>query len=76
MVAWRSGALPELIDHGRTGFLVDSEADLAAAMLEASRLDGQECRREAERRFSARRMTEQYLELYREIAVEGTAANG
>jgi glycosyltransferase involved in cell wall biosynthesis len=75
-VAWRSGALPELIDHGRTGFLVDSEAELAAAIVEASRLDGELCRREAERRFSARRMATQYLELYRQIAGEGTAANG
>jgi glycosyltransferase involved in cell wall biosynthesis len=76
VVAWRSGALPELIDHGRTGFLVDSEAELAAAIVEASRLDGELCRREAERRFSARRMATQYLELYRQIAGEGTAANG
>src|SRR3954469_4034075 len=76
VVAWRSGALPDLVEHGRTGFLVDSEADLAAAIVEAGRLDGEACRREAQRRFSARRMTEQYLELYRQIADQGTAANG
>jgi glycosyltransferase involved in cell wall biosynthesis len=76
VVAWRSGALPELIEHGRTGFLVDSEDELAAAIVESARLDGEVCRREAERRFSARRMAEQYLELYRQIAEGGTAANG
>jgi glycosyltransferase involved in cell wall biosynthesis len=70
VVAWRSGALPDLIDDGRTGFLVDSEADLAAAIVAASRLDGEVCRREAERRFSARRMAEEYLELYRRLAEE------
>ena len=76
VVAWRSGALPELIEHGRTGFLVDSEADLADAIVEASRLEGQLCRRHAERRFSARRMIDEYLQLYRQIVGEGAAADG
>jgi glycosyltransferase involved in cell wall biosynthesis len=64
VVAWRSGALPDLIDHGRTGFLVDSEDQLADAIAAAAALDGQTCRRAAERRFCSRRMTAEYLQIY------------
>jgi glycosyltransferase involved in cell wall biosynthesis len=67
-VAFPSGALPELIDHGRTGFLVHDVKEMAEAILATERLDPATCRREAENRFSAQRMFEQYLQLYEEVA--------
>ncbi|ABC80791.1 GNAT family N-acetyltransferase [Anaeromyxobacter dehalogenans] len=53
VVARRVGALPEIVEDGRTGFLVDRDDELGPAMREAARLSGADCRAAAERRFSA-----------------------
>jgi glycosyltransferase involved in cell wall biosynthesis len=68
VVAFPSGALPELIDHGRTGFLVHDVKEMAEAIRTADTLDPATCRREAENRFSADRMFMQYLQLYQDVA--------
>ncbi|MFL5304409.1 MAG: glycosyltransferase [Polyangia bacterium] len=68
VVAWRAGALPEIVEHGRTGFIVDTEAELADAIVAAAELSGDACRRAAEVRFSASRMFESYVALYRQLA--------
>jgi glycosyltransferase involved in cell wall biosynthesis len=83
VVGFRRGCLPELIEHGRTGMLVDpgDEAALAAAVGDAAALDPDACRREAARRFTPSRMAERYLRLYakvlarsgRPVAVGGAA---
>ena len=67
VVAWRAGALPDIVEHGRTGFIVDSEAELADALAAAAELDGVRCRRAAELRFSSARMVDQYVTLYRRL---------
>jgi glycosyltransferase involved in cell wall biosynthesis len=67
VVATRRGALPEIIEHGRNGFLADDEADFARLMLRAGEIDPAECRRTATERFSAEAMAEGYLRLYREV---------
>lgn len=63
-VGLRRGCLPEIIDHGRTGFLADTEEELAEWILRVDEIDPEECRREAARRFSPAVMAERYLELY------------
>jgi glycosyltransferase involved in cell wall biosynthesis len=75
VVAYRSGALPDIVVHGRTGFLVDvgDVAGLAAAMRDADGLDPGECRREAVRRFSADRMIRAYLDRYAALAAPAPA---
>jgi glycosyltransferase involved in cell wall biosynthesis len=83
VVGYRRGCLPELVEHGRTGLLVDpgDEGALAAAVGEAASLDPDACRREAARRFTPARMADRYLRLYekvlarsgRPVAVRGTA---
>lgn len=75
VVATRCGGPEELIDDGRTGFLVDREDDSAMAeVLNRLRADpelrariGKESRAEAERRYSVTRMVEEYERLYREV---------
>jgi glycosyltransferase involved in cell wall biosynthesis len=67
VVAFPNGALPELIDHGRTGFLVRSVEEMAEAMRAAAVLDPQECRAAATR-FEERATTRAYLDLYAELA--------
>ncbi len=71
VVAWRAGALPEIVEHGRTGFVVDTEAELSDAILAAAELDGAACRRAAELRFSAARMCDGYFALYRRLSGSG-----
>ncbi|MEO3871781.1 glycosyltransferase [Nonomuraea sp. B12E4] len=67
-VGLRRGCLPEIIDHGRTGFLADTEEELAEWMLRVDELDPEECRREASRRFAPSVMADRYLDLYETVA--------
>ena len=73
VVAWRAGALPDLVEHGRTGFLVDDPHALARAIAAAGALDPAACRRAAERRFSAAAMVRRYLALYERLAARAPA---
>lgn len=68
VVAWRAGALPEIVEHGRTGFVVDTQAALADALVAAAELDGAACRQAAELRYSAARMCAAYLALHRRVS--------
>ena len=67
VIAFRQGALAEVIDHGVTGLLVDSVAEMAAALLTTSALDRDACRKIARERFSLERMIDGYIQLYREV---------
>jgi glycosyltransferase involved in cell wall biosynthesis len=69
VVGFRRGCLPELVEHGRTGLLVDpgDEGALADAARDAAILDPDDCRREAARRFTPSRMAERYLRLYDKV---------
>ncbi|HEX9941659.1 MAG TPA: glycosyltransferase [Thermoanaerobaculia bacterium] len=71
VIAFRSGALPEIVEHGRTGLLVEDEKEMAEALRRVDALDPAECRRAAEERFSAKRMTGRYLGLYQRLAGGG-----
>ncbi|MFP5287271.1 MAG: glycosyltransferase, partial [Thermoanaerobaculia bacterium] len=68
VVAFRVGALPEIVQPGRTGFLVETVEEMAEALRNAGRLDPRECRRAAEDRFSAETMIERYFDLYHRLA--------
>src|SRR5579884_2786567 len=63
-IGMRHGALPEIIEDGVTGFLVDSVEAMAAAVERVDEISGDACRRRVEARFSAERMTEGYLAAY------------
>ena len=67
VIATRRGALPEIIEHGRNGFLADDESQFARLMLRAGEIDPLACRRSVEERFSSGVMAEGYLRLYREV---------
>ncbi len=67
VVAFPSGALAEIVEHGVTGFLVRDEAEMAEAIRAAPRLDPEACRAAARRRFSAGAMVARYLDLYRSL---------
>jgi glycosyltransferase involved in cell wall biosynthesis len=69
VIATRRGAVPEVIEHGRSGIIVDNYREMAAALEQADALDPLECRRYAEERFSPERMVDDYVEAYREAIV-------
>jgi len=70
VIAWRNGAMPEIIEDGITGFLVDSVEEAADAVARARDCDPAGIRETFERRFSASRMADDYEEIYRRI-IEG-----
>src|SRR5262249_2976647 len=65
VIAWRRGSVPEIIEQGVTGFVVDSEEQAVAATHRVPYLDRQRIREKFEQRFTARRMADDYLEVYR-----------
>ena len=64
VIAYRSGALPEIVEEGVTGFLVDNVEEMAAAIQRVSSISPTRCRLAAEQRFNRQRMVESYFELY------------
>lgn len=64
VMAWSCGAMPEIIDHGTTGFVVETMEDAAAAMPALLQLDRRRIRAIFERRFSADRMARDYVAAY------------
>lgn len=67
VVAWNTGALPDVVEHGRTGLLVRDLDGLVRALDEVRHLDRAACRAAAAR-FCASRTAERYLELYDAVA--------
>jgi glycosyltransferase involved in cell wall biosynthesis len=67
VVAYPRGSMPEIIDHGRTGFLVADPPGAAAAVDATADLDRADIRRVTESRFSAERMVDDYLAVYESL---------
>lgn len=67
VIAFNRGSMPELIDHGVTGFLVDTIEEAVAAIRHVGDIDRAACRASVEARFTVDRMADRYLALYREI---------
>lgn len=68
VVAFPSGALAGIVEHGRTGFLVRDAGEMAEAIHQAGSLDPGACRAAARERFPAERMVDLYLDTYRLLA--------
>jgi len=64
VIAFGGGSVPEIIDEGETGFIVDDLDDAVAAVHRVGEVDRRRCREVFEERFTATRMACDYLELY------------
>jgi glycosyltransferase involved in cell wall biosynthesis len=67
VVAFRNGSVPEVITDGVTGFIVDGEDAAVTALGRLHSIDRARVRRSFEERFTARRMAEDYLRIYRRL---------
>src|SRR4051794_2672605 len=73
VIAWRNGSVPEVIEDGVTGFLVEDLDGAVRAVERVAGLSRRECRRAFERRFTAARMAENYLRVYRRLVRRAAA---
>jgi glycosyltransferase involved in cell wall biosynthesis len=67
VIAYNRGSVPEIIEHGVTGFVVESEAEALEAIGRLRELDRREIRRCFERRFTSKRMAQDYTRIYDRI---------
>jgi glycosyltransferase involved in cell wall biosynthesis len=67
VIAYRSGSVPEVIEDGVTGFIVDNEEQAIRAVNELGRLDRRVVRTRFEERFISSRMAKDYEALYGEL---------
>jgi glycosyltransferase involved in cell wall biosynthesis len=72
VIARRAGALPEIVDHGLTGFLVDDLHEARFAVRGVATLDRAAVRRTVLDRFSVSRMVDEYEAVYRAMAAGAT----
>lgn len=67
VIAFRYGSVPEIIEDGQTGFVVDDIEAAAAAIPKARQLDRRAVRRQFLKRFGVERMARDYLTLYERV---------
>jgi glycosyltransferase involved in cell wall biosynthesis len=65
VIATRFGAVPEVIEHGVSGLIVDDYRDMVAAIADADRLEPAGLRRFAEEHYSPERMVADYVDAFR-----------
>lgn len=67
VIAFKNGSLPEIIDDGKTGFLVDDIDQAVEAIGKIDSISRQECRRQAVERFDASIMAKNYVKVYESL---------
>ena len=70
VIAFNRGSVPEIVEDGVTGFIVEDMVSAVAAVQKLHTLDRAVVRRRFEERFTARRMAKDYLAVYRSLAGE------
>lgn len=75
VIAFKKGAIPEIVRDGRTGFVVNNLEEAVIKVKEISELSRLDCRQEVEAKFTLQRMIDAYLEIYQKVA-EGTLGKG
>jgi glycosyltransferase involved in cell wall biosynthesis len=68
VIAYNRGSVPEVIDEGLTGFIVEDENGAIGAVDRLGQLSREKIRKQFEKRFTARRMAQDYLSAYRGLA--------
>jgi len=72
VIAFRRGSVPEVIEHGRTGFIVDTIDEMVDAARHIDEIDPQECRKAVEERFGIDRFVVAHEDAYRRMLEEAS----
>src|SRR4030042_3072717 len=67
VIAFRRGSIPEIIVHRKTGFVVESEKEMAKAVRKIETIDRSECRKHVKTNFNLKKMVDAYEKLYNKI---------
>ena len=67
VLAFNRGSIPEVIDNGKTGFIVNSEEEMIGAVKSLAGIQARDCRRRVEENFSVEKMADGYERIYREM---------
>lgn len=76
VLAFRCGSVPEVIEDGITGFMVDTIEEAVEALPRVMALDRRKVRQRFEQRFSATRMATDYVSIYRSLMADSPARGG
>jgi hypothetical protein len=76
VIGFRRASVPEVVEDGRTGFVVNDVEAMAEAIGRLDSIDRRECRRAAEQRFTYARMVDDVEEMYRSIVGRDPVAVG
>jgi glycosyltransferase involved in cell wall biosynthesis len=68
VIGWRCGSVPEVLNDGQTGYIVDNVEKAVTSVHQIDRLNRQTCREVFEERFSAERMARDHLDVYKRLA--------
>jgi glycosyltransferase involved in cell wall biosynthesis len=74
VIAWPHGSVPEIMEEGVSGFVVDEIEKAARAVERLASFDRRQCREVFERRFTAGRMAEDYVKIYKRLLVKSAVA--
>lgn len=73
VIAYRRGSIPEIVDHGVTGFICETIDEMVDAVGQVPLIDRKQCRAAFDERFTADRMARDYVALYERLLVEDEA---
>jgi glycosyltransferase involved in cell wall biosynthesis len=74
VIAFPNGVLRDIVEHGKTGFIVHNAEEMAQAIRRANNIDPDTCRRVARERFSIEQTMRAYLDTYHQLAREFSPA--
>ena len=67
VIAFNRGSMPELIETGKNGFLVDNMDEAIERVARIKEIDRATCRRHVEHHFTVKRMVQEYIHVYERI---------
>src|SRR3989344_2561256 len=67
-IGFRKGSVPEIVEHGKNGFVVDTPGEMIGAIKNIAMIDRRECRKTVEEKFTLKQMVDKYEKIYEELA--------
>ena len=67
VIGFKEGSVPEVVNDGKTGFVVKNLTEMTKAIKKIGQIDRKECRKWVEEKFSLEKMVDNYEKLYRKI---------